>query len=105
MLEANLERSGLGPRFDAILSTDRAHTCKPDPRAYALGTELLRLRRQEILFVAHAGWDAAGATAFGYPTYWVNRADLPPEELGAAPDGAGRDLSDLVQFIGSEGGR
>jgi 2-haloacid dehalogenase len=99
MLEANLDRSGLRTRFDRVLSTDRARTYKPDPRAYALGTEALGLRREEILFVAHAGWDAAGAKTFGYPTFWVNRADLPPEELGAAADGAGRDLSDLVRFV------
>ncbi len=108
MLESNLERSGLSVRFDRALSTDRARTYKPDPRAYALGTEALGLRREEILFVAHAGWDAAGAKAFGYPTFWVNRADLPPEELGTAPDAAGRDLSDLVSFVdrlGAGGGR
>jgi 2-haloacid dehalogenase len=59
----------------------------------------LGLRREEILFVAHAGWDAAGAKAFGYPTFWVNRTDLPPEELGARPDGVGHDLSDVVGFV------
>ena len=102
MLEANLERSGLSARFDRVLSTDRAKTYKPDPRAYGLGTEALGLRREEILFVAHAGWDAAGAKAFGYPTFWVNRTDLPPEELGALPDAVGRDLSDLVRFVKGE---
>jgi 2-haloacid dehalogenase len=108
MLESNLERSGLAARFDSILSTDRARTYKPDPRAYGLGTEALGLRREEILFVAHAGWDAAGAKAFGYPTFWVNRADIPAEELGAPPDAAGRDLWDLVRFVdtfGAGGGR
>ena len=108
MLEANLERSGLRARFDRVLSTDQARTYKPDPRAYELGTRAFGFRRDEILFVAHAGWDAAGAKSFGYPTFWVNRPDLPQEELGAAPDAAGRDLSELVQFIeqfGSDGGR
>jgi len=99
MLESNLERSGLSPRFDRVLSTDRAKTYKPDPRAYGLGTEALGLGREEILFVAHAGWDAAGAKAFGYPTFWVNRTDLPQEELGAPPDAVGRDLSDVVRFL------
>jgi 2-haloacid dehalogenase len=99
MLEANLETSGLGARFDRVLSTDRAKTYKPDPRAYSLGAEAWGLGREEILFVAHAGWDAAGAKSFGYPTFWVNRMDLPQEELGAAPDAVGRDLSDLVRFI------
>ena len=108
MLEANLARSGLRARFNHVLSTDRARTYKPDPSAYGLGTEALGLRREEILFVAHAGWDAAGAKSFGYPTYWVNRLGAPPEELGAAPDASGRDLSELVRFIdrlGSEATR
>jgi 2-haloacid dehalogenase len=99
MLQANLARSGLASLFEHVLSTDRARTYKPDPRAYELGTEAFGLRREEILFVAHAGWDAAGAKSFGYPTLWVNRPGLPPEELGASPDGAGRDLSDLVRFV------
>jgi len=100
MLEANVEKAGLSGRFECALSTDRARTYKPDPRAYALGTEALGLRREEILFAAHAGWDAAGARSFGYPTFWVNRLSLPAEELGTAPDGTGRDLSDLVRFVG-----
>jgi 2-haloacid dehalogenase len=99
MLEANLERTGLRARFDRVLSTDQARTYKPDPRAYELGTRAFGLRREEILFVAHAGWDAAGAKSFGYPTFWVNRPDLPPEELGAPPDAVGRDLSELVRFV------
>lgn len=108
MLEANLERSGLRARFDRVLSTDQARTYKPDPKAYELGTQAFGLQRDEILFVAHAGWDAAGAKSFGYPTFWVNRPGLPPEELGAAPDASGSDLSELVRFVdrfGSDGGR
>jgi 2-haloacid dehalogenase len=99
MLEANMERSGLRDWFALALSTDVARTYKPDPSAYALGTRALGLRREEILFVAHAGWDAAGAKAFGYPTFWVNRPLFPAEELGALPDGSGRDLSELVRFV------
>jgi 2-haloacid dehalogenase len=104
MLEANLERAGLRDLFDHVLSTDRARTYKPDPNAYRLGTEAFGLRRDEILFAAHAGWDAAGARSFGYPTFWVNRAGVPAEELGAPPDATGRDLSELVRFVGPFGG-
>jgi hypothetical protein len=28
-------------------------------------------RREEILFVASAGWDTAGARWFRYPTFWI----------------------------------
>ena len=58
-----------------------------------------RLPREQVLFVAFAGWDAAGASRFGYQTYWVNRMKLPAEELGHVPDGIGRSLDDLVSFL------
>jgi len=99
MLDACIRSSGLDGMFEQVLSTDQAKTYKPDPRAYQLGTDILKLRREEILFVAFAGWDAAGAKAFGYPTFWVNRLKLPVEELGEVPDGLGNDLSDLVEFL------
>jgi len=99
MLGVNLEGSGLGALFDHVLSTDRVMSYKPDPRAYELGVEAFALPREEILFVAHAGWDAAGAKSFGYPTFWVNRLGLPAEELSATPDATGRDLSELVRFV------
>jgi 2-haloacid dehalogenase len=49
--------------------------------------------------VAFAGWDAAGAKWFGYPTFWVNRLNLPGEELGVTADAIGRDLTDVVRFV------
>ena len=104
MLAANAGQAGLASLFERVISTDSARTYKPDPRAYELGTEALGLGRDEILFVAHAGWDAAGARAFGYPTFWVNRMGLPAEVLGAAPDAVGHDLSDLLRFV-QDGGR
>lgn len=99
MLDANIANAGLDGMFDYVLSTDRAKTFKPDPRAYQLGIDAMKLKRDEILFVAHAGWDASGAKLFGYPTYWVNRQNLPPEEFGPPPDGSGDTLSQLVQFL------
>jgi 2-haloacid dehalogenase len=51
------------------------------------------------LFVAFAGWDAAGARSFGYPTFWVNRLGFPPEQLGVLPDATGPDLNALLAFV------
>lgn len=98
MLNANIDSAGLEPVFEEVLSTDQIQAYKPDPRAYQMAVDALGLRREEILFVAFAGWDASGAKRFGYPTFWVNRLDLPAEKLGVAPDAAGRNLSDLVRF-------
>lgn len=99
MLGAAIESSGLGGLFEHVLSTDQARTYKPDPRAYRMALDAFGLTREEIAFVAFAGWDAAGARWFGYPTFWVNRLGLPAEELGVSADATGASLSDLVEFV------
>jgi 2-haloacid dehalogenase len=99
MLEANIEHAGLNGLFEQVISTDQVKTYKPDPRAYQLGVDALKVTREEILFVAFAGWDAAGAKLFGYPTYWTNRLKLPAEELGVLPDRSSETLADLVTFL------
>ena len=99
MLRANADNAGLTPMFDALVSTDANHTYKPDPRAYRLGMDRLHLEKQEIVFAAFGGWDAAGATSFGYPTVWVNRFNQPAEELGVRPDRTCMDLAGLLEFV------
>jgi len=98
VLQESLRAARLDTQFEAVLSTDRIRSCKPDPAAYALGLDELRLRRQEILFVAFADWDAAGAKWFGFPTFWLNRFGSPGEELHAQADAAGADFHALVEF-------
>jgi 2-haloacid dehalogenase len=100
MLEVGIKNSGLDGCFEHVLSTDHIRAYKPDPRAYHMAIDVFNLRREQILFAAFAGWDAAGAKWFGYPTFWVNRLDLPAEELAVAPDAMGRGLTDLVSFVG-----
>lgn len=100
MLDAAVGNSGLQGLFEAHLSTDRVQAFKPDPRAYRMGVDAFGIPKEEIVFAAFGGWDAAGAKRFGYPTFWVNRANLPLEELGIAPDGIGTGLRDLVAFAG-----
>ena len=98
MMQAGIANSGLDDFFDHLLSTDIVQVFKPAPRAYQMGIDVLKLKREEIVFAAFAGWDAVGAKQFGYPTFWVNRANQPTEELGLSPDGMGSSLADLVKF-------
>jgi 2-haloacid dehalogenase len=99
ILEAGIKNAGLEGILDHVLSADRVKVSKPDPRAYHMAMDAFKLERGEILFAAFAGWDAAGAKWFGYPTFWVNRHDAPGEELGVTPDAVGHDLTDLVSFV------
>lgn len=98
MLETNIRHAGLDGLFEQAISTDTIRSYKPDPKAYELGVKSLGLKRERILFVPFAGWDAAGAKWYGYPTFWVNRLKAPPEALGAPADGMGSGLDDLVRF-------
>jgi 2-haloacid dehalogenase len=99
MLNAAVSGAGLQKFFEPHLSTDMVRAYKPDPRAYRMAVDALKLRREEIVFAAFAAWDAAGAKAFGFPTFWVNRMESPMEELGSAPDGIGTNLNDLASFV------
>jgi 2-haloacid dehalogenase len=99
MLTSCIVASGLDGMFELLLSTDRVKAYKPDPRAYQMGVDVFGLQREHIVFAAFAGWDAAGAKSFGYPTFWVNRLNAAPEELGVVPDGTGKDLRDLMTFV------
>jgi len=103
MLDDGLERAGLTGALDHVLSTDRIRTYKPSPQAYGLGTKALGLAARDILFVPFAGWDAAGAKAYGHPVYWLNRLQAPREEWAAAPDGSGREMQDLLAYVAMPG--
>jgi len=99
MLRANADHAGITDLFDTLLSTEVNGTYKPDPRAYELGMKQLGLKKEEIVFAAFGGWDAYGAKNFGYPTYWVNRFNLPAEELGIGADGTSNNMEGLLRFV------
>ena len=105
MLRENAERAGIVDLFDELLSTEVNDTYKPDPRAYALGMQRLGLKKEEVAFAAFGGWDAYGAKSFGYPTYWVNRFNLPTEKLGIEADATSNDIAGLLQFVLGDEGR
>jgi len=99
-LRANIERNGIGDMFEAVLSTDRVCAFKPAPRAYHMAMDALRLPREEIGFAAFGGWDAIGATWFGYRTAWVNRAGAPDEPLGVRAAFASRGMDSVLALAG-----
>src|SRR5881396_42719 len=57
--------------FDRIISTEGGKF-KPHPSVYARALSALGVARDELLHVAGSATDAAGATAFGIRTVWVN---------------------------------
>ena len=50
-------------------------------------------------FVSSNGWDALGATWFGFTTLWVNRQGLRYETIGPKPTYTGRDLTKVCEVL------
>jgi 2-haloacid dehalogenase len=96
MLAAAVASAGLLSVLDDVLSVDGARVFKTSQRAYRLAMSSLRLPADEILFVSSNRWDVAGATAFGFPTIWVNRQGLPDEYAELAPRAVVSSLSELL---------
>ncbi len=99
MLRINTKNAGIEDAFEFYLTTDNVNAFKPDPRAYQMGVDAFKLPKQNIAFAAFGAWDAVGASWFGYPTVWVNRLDLPAENLDAGPITIGRNITTLVDFV------
>ena len=100
MLEAVVDHSGIRERFrGGIISVHAARIFKPVPAVYALVEDKLGVPRTMMGFVSSNGWDAAGAKAFGFRAFWVNRAGAPVERLGVRPDEIVRDLAGIADLI------
>ncbi|CAB3654292.1 (S)-2-haloacid dehalogenase [Paraburkholderia rhynchosiae] len=99
MLDVAVKSAGMSGLFDHVLSVDAVRAYKPAPAAYALGTQAFDAQPREIVFVSSNGWDVAGATWFGFTTFWLNRQNAPLEELGVTPHGTGAGMSDLLAFL------
>jgi 2-haloacid dehalogenase len=99
MLASAVSSAGFDDLLDPVLSVAPLRRFKTDPACYALGTEALGQPPRDVLFVSSNGWDAIGATWFGYTTLWVNRAGLPIEALDTAPTRIGSSLRDVLTFF------
>ena len=101
MLGIAVRSAGLDGLLDHVLSVDGVRRYKTHPDAYRIGTQATGLAPSQILFVSCNAWDALGATWFGYRTLWVNRYQLPFEELGTQPTRTGSTLRDVLPFFES----
>ena len=99
MLAIALRSAGLSDLIAPVLSVHTTRRFKTDPAAYQVGVDALGLPPKEILFVSSNGWDALGATWFGYTTLWVNRQHLPFETIGPKPTYTGHDLTRVLDVF------
>ena len=99
MLNAAVKSAGLLGLLDYVISVDSLRKYKTHPAAYALGEQATGLPAREVGFVSCNSWDALAATWYGYRTLWVNRYQLPFEELGTQPAHTGHSLRDVALLL------
>lgn len=99
MLEPLVRHAGLAAHLDGVLSVDAAGVFKPSPRVYQLAVDRLRLPAARIGFVSSNCWDAIGAKAYGFTTFWINRAGAPVDRHGPPPDRVIATLADLPPLL------
>jgi 2-haloacid dehalogenase len=99
MLGIAIRSAGLEGLLDHVLSVDAVRKYKTHPDAYGLGPQATGLDAKQIAFVSCNAWDALAATWYGYRTLWVNRYQLPFEELGTQPTRTGSSLRDALAFF------
>jgi 2-haloacid dehalogenase len=99
MLEPVVFNSGLHGLITDVLSVDEVKIFKPDPRVYHIAVDRLGVPAKAIGFVSSNCWDAIGAKAFGFRTFWINRAGVPVDEMGVRPDHELRSLAELPQLV------
>ena len=93
-----LEISGVRPYFDAILSSERAGSCKPNGAIFERALRSAGCAPHEALFVGDSRpADVAGANATGLRSVLIwHRADRPPPTGDPEPTHVIRSISELL---------
>jgi 2-haloacid dehalogenase len=99
MLEPVVFNAGLHGLITDVLSVDAVKIFKPDPRVYRIAVDRLGVPAKAIGFVSSNCWDAIGAKAFGFRTFWVNRSGAPVDRMGLEPDHVLGSLADLPALV------
>jgi 2-haloacid dehalogenase len=66
---------------------------------YRIAVDRLGVPAKAIGFVSSNCWDAIGAKAFGFRTFWVNRSGAPVDRMGLEPDHVVSSLADLPALV------
>jgi 2-haloacid dehalogenase len=99
MLEQTTNNAGLRSHFDRLISVDAVKVYKPHPAVYQLVLDELGVAKEEVAFVTSNFFDVAGAKAFGFRVYWINRTQMLPDELGLLPDVVLSQLAELPEAL------
>ena len=70
--------------IDGIVDASRTKILKPDPRAYAMAIDMMRMKAHEILFVDDQFRNIAGAVKAGLQVHFFDLRDVPGQLAAVA---------------------
>ena len=100
MLAPLVAANGMAHYFKNVFSVDALRMYKPRPEVYQHAVDNLGVPKEAIGFISSNFWDIAGATSFGFRTFWLNRSSVVPDELGITPAAVVTTLAELPRLLG-----
>jgi 2-haloacid dehalogenase len=85
--------------FDNVISVACANSFKPHVATYTKAAEIMRVRLDEVLFVADHAFDCIGAKAAGMRTAFINRRGRPFGDTPHQPDIVVPDMKSLADLM------
>ena len=101
MLDAAVNKAGIGDLLDAVLSVELVGVYKPHPEVYQLAVDRVAVPAEMISFQSSNARDAYAASAFGMRVVWCNRYGQRPERLPGKPDREIASLEELPALVGA----
>jgi 2-haloalkanoic acid dehalogenase type II len=97
-----IDLGGLRERFDSLLSSEAAASCKPDARIFEIALERAGCAPEEALFVGDTLLqDVLGANRMGMRSVLLwHRDDKPPPAAEVKPHHVIRSIPDVVGLVG-----
>ena len=99
MLAPLVAANNMAHFFKNIFSVDAPRMYKPRPEVYQHAVTRLGFPKVAIGFVSSNYWDIAGATSFGFRTYWLNRSAAVADELDITPTAILSNLAELPRAV------
>jgi 2-haloacid dehalogenase len=97
MLAPLVAANNMAHFFKNVFSVDALRMYKPRAEVYQHAVSNLGFPKEAIGFISSNFWDIAGATSFGFRTFWLNRGSAQGDELGVTPSAV---LSTLTELPG-----
>jgi 2-haloacid dehalogenase len=97
MLEAAKRHHGIP--FDQVISVAVANSFKPHVATYTKAAEIMRVRMDEVLFVANHAFDCIGAKAAGMHSAFIDRRKRPFGHTPYQPDIRADDMRSLADLM------